>query len=205
MTWLPFKIAELKHLFDGADFVIQPNKHSLATARPWIMAISLFSGMRQGEVCELDFQDVQQQGKIWFFDVVSAKSEAGVRRVPVHSELIGLGFLNYVNAIGSGPLFPGLTPSGPDKKRAHTFAKRFPSYRRGKSVDRKRITFHSFRKNFVRALELAKVDRDRAAQIVGHERGFTYKIYNPEGIDVAGLQEIVEAVTYDGLKLPAAS
>jgi hypothetical protein len=49
---------------------------------------------------------------------------------------------------------------------------------------------------------LAKVDRDRAAQIVGHERGFTFRVYNPEGIDVAGLREVVEAVRYKGLKLP---
>ena len=68
-------------------------------------------------------------------------------------------------------------------------------------VERERIAFHSCRKNFVRALELAKVDRDRAAQIVGHERGFTFRVYNPEGIDVAGLREVVEAVNYKGLTL----
>lgn len=45
-------------------------------------------------------------------------------------------------------------------------------------------------------------DRDSAAQIVGHERGFTFRVYNPEGIDVAGLREVVEAVRYEGLTLP---
>ena len=50
-------------------------------------------------------------------------------------------------------------------------------------------------------LELAKVDRDRAALVVGHERGFTFRVYNPEGIDVAGLLEVVEAVKYEGLRL----
>ena len=59
----------------------------------------------------------------------------------------------------------------------------------------------SFRKCFVRALELAKMDRDRAAQIVGHERGFTFRVYNPEGVDVAGLREVVEAFRYSGLKI----
>ncbi len=48
---------------------------------------------------------------------------------------------------------------------------------------------------------MAKVDRDRAAQIVGHERGFTFRVYNPEGIDVAGLREVVVAAKYKGLKL----
>jgi hypothetical protein len=72
----------------------------------------------------------------------------------------------------------------------------------GKGVKRERVAFHSIRKCFVRALELAKVDRDRVAQIVGHERGFTFRVYNPEGIDVAGLRDVVEAIEYKGLKLP---
>ncbi len=49
---------------------------------------------------------------------------------------------------------------------------------------------------------MATVDRDSAAQIVVHERGFTFQVYNPEGIDVAGLREVVEAVKYEGLRLP---
>ncbi len=150
----------------------------------------------------MEVDDIQRQDGIWYFDITAAKSEAGVRRVPIHSELIGLGFLDYVKVIGSGSLFPGITRGGPDKKRGHTFAKRFPAYRREKGVERERIAFHSFRKNFVRALELAKVDRDRAALVVGHERGFTFRVYNPEGIDVAGLREVVEAVKYEGLRLP---
>ncbi len=116
--------------------------------------------------------------------------------------MIHLGFLDYFKAIGSGPLFPGITPGGPDRKRGHTLAKRFPAYRRDRKVERERVAFHSFRKNFVRALEAAKVDRDRAALVVGHERGFTFRVYNPEGIDVAGLREVVEAVRYKGLNLP---
>jgi integrase len=201
VAWLPFTVAELNTLFAGAQFEIQPDRHTLATARPWIMAVALFSGMRQGEICELEAHDIQRQDGVWFFDVTEAKSEAGVRRVPVHTELLALKFLEYVHSVSSGPLFPGLTPSGPDRKRGHTLAKRFPEYRRSRGVDRARVKFHSFRKCFVRALELAKVDRDRAAQVIGHERGFTFRAYNPEGVDVAGLREVVEAVRYSGLKI----
>jgi hypothetical protein len=106
-----------------------------------------------------------------------------------------------VAAIGRGPLFPGAAPGGRGGGRAHTFAKRFPAYRRQRGVNRDRLAFHSFRKCFVRALELAGVDRDRAALVVGHERGFTFRVYNPEGLDLAQLCEVVEAVRYDGLEL----
>ena len=97
-------------------------------ALPWIMAIALYSGMRQGEICDLDASEVREQDGVPYFDVTAAKSEAGVRRVPVHSELIRLGVLEYVAAIGSGPLFPGVALAGPDRKRAHTLAKRFPAF-----------------------------------------------------------------------------
>ncbi len=202
--WLPFEVKELNQLFKEPTVEVRPARHSLTTALPWVMAVALFSGMRQGEVCELDAEDVRQQDGVWFFDVTEAKSEAGVRRVPVHSALARLGFLKFVAAVRRGPLFPGITPGGPDRKRAHTLAKRFPAFRRGRGVERERVAFHSFRKCFVRALELAKVDRDRAALVIGHERGFTYRVYNPEGLDMTALREVVEAVRYPGLRLAAA-
>ncbi len=103
---------------------------------------------------------------------------------------------NFLDSYGRLPRLAkeNATPGGPDRKRGHTRAKRFPSFRRDQGVDRERVAFHSFRKSFVRALELAKVDRDRAALVVGHERGFTFRVDNPEGIDVARLRHVVEAV-----------
>lgn len=199
--YLPFTVEELNALFKGLAFEVRPKRHTVATARPWIMAAALYSGMREGEVCDLDAENVRERDGVPYFDVTRAKSKAGVRRIPVHSELIRLGFLDYVAAIGHGPLFPGVAPGSRSGGRAHTFAKRFPAYRRQRGVTRDRLAFHSFRKCFVRALELAGVDRDRAALVVGHERGFTFRVYNPEGLDVVMLREVVEAVRYDGLEL----
>lgn len=199
--WLPFTTDELRALFQGLEFEVRPNRHTLASARPWIMAAALYSGMREGEICDLDAENVKERDGVTYFDVTRAKSKAGVRLIPVHSELVRLGFLDYVAAIGNGPLFPGITPGSRGGGRGHTFAKRFPEYRRRRGVDRDRLSFHSFRKTFVRALELAGVDRDRAALVVGHERGFTFRVYNPEGVDVAALKEVVEAVRYPLLAL----
>lgn len=199
--WLPFTTDELGALFEGLRFEVRPNRHTLATARPWIMAAALFSGMREGEICDLDAENVQERDDVAYFDVTRAKSQAGVRLIPVHSELVRLGFLEYAASIGQGPLFPGITPGSRGGGRAHTFAKRFPEFRRGRGVTRGRLAFHSVRKSFVRALELAGVDRDRAALVVGHERGFTFRVYNPEGVDVAALREVVEAVRYPGFDL----
>lgn len=47
----------------------------------------------------------------------------------------------------------------------------------------------------------SRVDRDRAALVSGQERGFTFRIYNAEGLDVTMLREVVEAVRYEGARL----
>ena len=66
-------------------------------------------------------------------------------------------------------------------------------------VERDCITFHLFRKNFVRTLELQKVDRHRATLLTGHERSSAFRVFNPEGVTVARLLKAVEAVGVPGL------
>ena len=200
-TYLPFSNEELVALFRGLSFQVKPRFHLFPTTLPWLMAIAVFSGMRQGEICELDVEDIKSTGGVAYIDITEAKSEAGVRRVPVHSELVGIGFLNYLSNIGSGPLFPGLRPGGAGMKRSHNVAKRFPDYRRRRGIDRDRVVFHSFRKSFVHAILEARVPMNLAAQIVGHEREFTAIVYDPEGSPLSQLKEAIEAVRYEGLRL----
>lgn len=51
------------------------------------------------------------------------------------------------------------------------------------------------------AFEARPACRRAAALVVGHERGFTYRVYNPEGVDRAALREVVERGQYAGLDL----
>jgi len=39
------------------------------------------------------------------------------------------------------------------------------------------------------------------AHLVGHERGFTFSVYSPLGLDLKGLQRVVETISYEGLSL----
>lgn len=88
-------------------------------------------------------------------------------------------------------------------KRGQTFAKRFAGWRRKRGVTRDRFTFDSFHNNVARALELAQVDRDLAAHVIGHDRSFTYRVYNPDGVDLRLLRDVVERVAYPGLSSAA--
>ena len=62
------------------------------------------------------------------------------------------------------------------------------------------MSFHSFRKNVVEALERARVHQSEVAQIIGHDRGFTFSTYSPLGLELVGLLRIIEMTQYRGLE-----
>jgi integrase len=163
----------------------------------WVPMIGAYSGMRSGEICSLTIADVRQEDGTWFFDITAAKTEAGVRRVPVHSEIIKAGFLEYVAGLPKdGPVFTSLRPGGPDAKRNWYFSKRFGVLRKRLGIGRPRVGFHSFRKSAVTKLERAGIHESEAVQVLGHEKmSITYKVYG-SGVRLRRLQEIVESIHY---------
>jgi hypothetical protein len=51
-------------------------------------------------------------------------------------------------------------------------------------------------------MERAGVPQNEWAQIFGHERGFTFSVYNPDGITLKRKAEIIGLIDYPGLTLP---
>ena len=124
-------------------------QHGLTT-RPWLTLLALYNGMREDEIGSLTVADIIEVEGVKFFSVTDSKSPAGIRRVPIHSVLLNYGFMEYVNDIGQGTLWPGLQPGGKDKTRGYAIAKKFPSYRRSVGAETKDgpddYDFHSFRR-----------------------------------------------------------
>ena len=80
----------------------------------WLPLIALFTGMREAEICQLRAANIQEEDGITFINVAEQdgtklKTEAAIRKVPVHSELISCGLLEYVEHVrtqGHRQLFP---------------------------------------------------------------------------------------------------
>ena len=208
--WVPYSIAELNALFRAPLFDVQhdrirPDKHTIETTLRWVPLVALYSGMRLGEICQLRTTDVRRDGKVWFFNVSeetegqSVKTEAAIRRVPIHSMLVECGFLDYLKGLPAGSIWPALKPGGPDGKLSWYLSKRFTEFRRGIGIDRPRLSFHSLRKNFATALDNAGATRDDIAALIGHERGFTLETYSG-GKGLKALRDIMQRVKYPGLR-----
>jgi len=87
---LPYTADELNQMF------VVLNDRKIYEWAYWAMLVSLLSGLRQSEVVSLDVADLRLYEGVWYFDVTAAKSEAGIRRVPVSKLLVQLGFMDFL-------------------------------------------------------------------------------------------------------------
>jgi integrase len=150
----------------------------------WLPLLAIFSGARLNELAPMCVEDVKTDAAsgVRFMTVIedeeagkSVKTNSSVRAVPIHPELVRIGFLAFVENVRQrgGPsarLFPQLTP-GPKGGFGEAFSKWFGRYKRKLGITNPNSVFHSFRHGFKDALRAAGVNEDINDAIVGHAGG----------------------------------
>jgi integrase len=173
----PFTLEQIKQFFHSkyysecADASL-PFAHDKSGWRFWLPLICLFTGMRPNEAAQMHLDDLKcTKLGTWYLDIVATgdeddskpsgsaktlKTATSRRKIPVHPELIKIGFLQFVQTrkkSASNPrMFPDLKP---DKYGNHaTYAlKRFrDTYLPGAITMEPRQTFYSFRHSWRDAL-----------------------------------------------------
>ncbi len=176
--------------------------------------------MRQNEICPLLISDVKTIGSHlcfeveWTFDeeeqgtsgtTKSIKTLAALRIIPVHPELIRLGFLRYLEEVraicGNKRLFPDLSLSKSGSYAAN-YSKWFANFLDHVGVTDSKKNFHSFRHTFRDAARRADMSPDRARWLGGWKgTGSDARYGRDKEVEAQVLGEEIGKIAYPGLDL----
>lgn len=220
-----FSIGELNRLFhaplytgcrDDESGYAKPGTEKPRRGRFWLTLLSLFHGFRCNEAAQLYTEDVCEADGIPFFEIREKRADGSKcdkrlktpqskRRVPIHSELIRMGFLDYVTerrGDASHPrLFPDL-PKGATGYFSNPFSKWFGRFRKATLGEQCEATFHSLRHQFRDALAEAGVPIPDVEALGGWEIMARSAERNyGGGPSLSRLREQIEKVKFPGLDL----
>jgi len=158
-----------------------------------LMRLSLVTGARLSELCELKQTDVERRPDGWWIKILEGKTEAAVRSVPLHLSVDAV--IEKRMGIKTSYLFNDLTAGGPDEKRMWYVSKAFRRYREKVGVAERWKDFHALRNTFTEAMEGAEVLESTVKLLIGHKRdSMTYGHYS-KGARV-DLRNAIDRLTY---------
>ena len=196
---LPYDASEARKIFDIVTSIKQsgksPSSRIEASELYYVTMIAAYSGMRIKEITQLHKEDIALKDGIYCFNIntndgKTTKTKNSIRFVPIHSKLIDLGLLEYVNSKKSGNIF---------KVSNKDFSEIFRSQIQRKFIDKdSKKTFYSFRHYFIDYLVQREVEANLIAQIVGHEKQYKILLNTyAKPINANTLKAKVEMVSYD--------
>ena len=178
------------------------------THKAWLPLLGLFTGARLEELARLRTEDVHDVDGVPCVDIrwregSRLKTAAATRLIPIHPELIGLGFLKYAKRVGNrGHLWPALRVPPPGRPWGSPFSQYFTRARRAAGVYDPKMDFHSLRGTFISAMLNAEVPLERVQLLVGHRAaGVTVGVYYKQ-VATEVLKRDLDRLTYPGLALP---
>ena len=105
---LPFDEQDLRIIFSAGNFAKAQTKPS----KYWGAVLGLYTGARVNELGQLRVDDLEQVDGVWGIHIRhQVKNKASKRFLPLHPELLKLGFVDYVDEVkahGFQHVFPGI-------------------------------------------------------------------------------------------------
>ena len=103
---------ELKEIFQKENYTYSTRIEERRYELYWVPLISLFSGMRLGEICPLYLDNIRKleghhRNRRWCFDIVEEpnrpdkhlKTKSSRRIIPIHDTLIDLGLIDFIDLL----------------------------------------------------------------------------------------------------------
>jgi integrase len=176
----PFEPSDLRALFTSAVFTSgECAAAGQGDVAFWLPLLALFTGARRSELAMLLAADVRQDEATdaWTLAIYedlskrkTLKTKGSERPIPVHPELVRIGFLRFVDTMRKDGtdvwLFPAVSPERPGGAKAWT--KWFRRYLNELGITDRRKGLHSLRHNFKDALRTGGVPEDLNDALTGH-------------------------------------
>jgi integrase len=176
----------------------------------WGPLLGLYHGLRLGEIAGLLVRDIAEEAGTPMVLLRDGKrplkTKNSRRDMPVHPELVRLGFLEFVKerregAAGEELLFAGQKAYARDqwgRGLGEWFGKRVKAL----EIEGRKLGMHSLRHDFRDALREAEVAEDVAHYLTGHAQTGMGAVYGGRPT-LARLKAAMERIAYAGLSLPA--
>lgn len=168
-----FNLEQVQALFEPTAF------QSLSSSARWAALIGLYTGARASEVGQLRLTDIADFGGLPCISIndegehQKLKTESSTRVVPIHADLIALGFVEHVKSLreaGEQRLF-SQSKADAVNGAGNWISKAFSRHlgTTGKDWEKAKRGFHSLRKTFIQELQGKGAASEMRAQICGHE------------------------------------
>lgn len=215
----PFSPGEVEQLFGSPAFTgcrgarrrFDAGACHIHDAYFWIPILGYYTGARLSELVQLHLGDVPLEGAISHLNFNEEvrpgegsskkhlKSDAAVRLVPLHDDVLTLGFEKFVRrrmadprAKASGRLFFEVR-FGADGQAGTVFSKWFARLMDRVGLDDRSLVFHSFRHTAEDAFRNALQPPYVINRIIGHEGGHVSDAYG-QGVSLEVAQKAVNAM-----------
>lgn len=212
VTRVPWTDLQLQTLFSQPlhqSYAIPPEELSGGgPAAYWIPLLGLYTGARITELAQLRVTDITEADGVPVIRITDegegqkVKTKGSRRSLPIHSELIRLGLLDYADEVRqenpSGSLWPLL-------KNPKLMSGWFSRYRKSiPGLEGKWLDFHSLRHTVRTRLAKAGVSEKSMDAITGHADGGSTgrKVYTH--LDMEDLRKAIQKLSYSSIDLPRA-
>jgi integrase len=226
---VPFTIGELRAIFGAPLYagckskklVFEAGKADVRDHRFWSPLLALFTGCRLNEIGQLEVQDIAEIAGHAHLRVTTTsdvedgdaddgdalpekriKTGSAERDVPLHPELIRIGFLRYVEdqkRTGQRRVFPDWNPAS-DGYYSSTFSKWFARFLNKHGLKRRDLCFHSFRHGYKDALKSAGIEPETRKRVMGHATEDVHEKYGSGTLLPKEIKQVL-AIEFPGLDL----
>lgn len=173
-----FTKADLRRMFDSPLFRgdWKPARADFGVALYWMPLLLVYTGARREEIAQLLASDVVRcpDTDVWYLSLrpdvdKSVKGASSRRRVPLHADLLKLGFVRYVESLPKeGPVFPHLIEHS-SNGLGHGVGLAWGRYlRRELGMTVEAAPFHGFRHTFKTLCREVGVPKEVHDWLTGH-------------------------------------